>query len=80
MSTLLEKLGHVAQLFITVSVLAAFFTTIYLLMTLETDLPAGAREVLLVLVGVLAGAFKDVVGYFMGSSLSSAKKDQRPTP
>jgi len=31
--------------------------------------------VLLVLAGVLAGAFKDVVGFWLGSSLGSQKKD-----
>ena len=77
MSSFLEKLGHAAQLLITIAVLAAFFTTIYLLMTLTADLPAGVREVLLVLIGVLAGAFKDVVGFYMGSSLGSQKKDQK---
>lgn len=77
MTSFLDKLGHITQLIITVAVMGAFFGTIYLLMTLQVDLHQGVREVLLVLVGVLAGAFKDCVGYFLGSSLGSAKKDAK---
>ena len=74
MTSALDRVGFVAQLLICVSILLAFFGTIYLLLTGVEDVAAGVREVLLVLVGVLAGAFKDVVGYYFGSSLGSAKK------
>lgn len=74
MTSVLERVGFVAQLLICISILCAFFGTIYLLLTGVEDVAAGVREVLLVLVGVLAGAFKDVVGYYFGSSLGSAKK------
>ncbi len=80
MNTLLERLGHIAQLFVTFAVLMAFFGCMYMLLIQQTELPAGVREVLLVLVGVLAGEFKNCCGYWLGSSLSSAKKDQRTTP
>ncbi len=81
MNSLLDRLGHATQLFVTVTVLLAFFACIYMLMLQKTDMPAGVREVLLVLIGVLAGEFKNCCGYWLGSSLSSAKKDQqRPTP
>lgn len=37
-------------------------------------MPAENKEVLLVLAGVLAGSFKDVVGWAFGSSKGSADK------
>ena len=76
MSSTLDRVGFVAQMIICISILAAFFGTIYLLLTQPMELEMGVREVLLVLVGVMAGAFKDVVGYYFGSSLGSAKKTE----
>lgn len=76
MSTVLERVGFVAQIFICVSVLTAFFGTIYLLLTSTNDVATGVREVLLVLVGVLASSFKDIVSYYFGSSLGSSKKTE----
>lgn len=74
--TFLEKMTHWAQFLVTGAVVFAFFAVIMaLFLYIKADFPAGVREVVLVLVGVLAGAFKDVVGYWMGSSASSQKKD-----
>ena len=56
-------------------VVVAFFSTLAMLIFLSRDLPLGVKEVVLVLTGVLAGAFKDVVGFYIGSSLGSQKKD-----
>ena len=74
MTSLLERVGLFAQVVISIAVLAAFFGTIFLLLTKAVPIEGGIKEVLLVLVGVLAGSFKDVVGYYLGSSLGSAKK------
>lgn len=74
MSSTLDRVGFVAQLIICLSILGAFFGTVFLLLTTPVEMEAGVREVLLVLVGVLAGAFKDIVGYYFGSSLGSSKK------
>ena len=76
MSSALDRVGFVAQMIICVAILVAFFGTIYLLLTQPINLEMGTREVLLVLVGVLAGAFKDLVGYYFGSSLGSATKTE----
>jgi hypothetical protein len=72
----LNRLGIIAQLAISIGVLAAFFVTLWVLLHFEgSDIPSGIRDVLLVMTGVLAGAFKDVVGYWLGSSHGSQKKD-----
>lgn len=78
MNTFLEKLGHLGQILISLLVVFAFFASIGALFYCTfrgVDLANGVKEVLLVLIGVLAGAFKDVCGFWIGSSLSSAKKD-----
>lgn len=46
------------------------------LLYLNKDLSTTIKDVLLVLVGVLASAFKDVVGYWIGSSHSSQVKQE----
>ncbi len=72
----LDKMAHWAQFLVTGAVVFAFFGVIAALFVyVKTDFPAGVREVLLILVGVLAGAFKDCVGFWLGSSASSQKKD-----
>lgn len=77
--TLLERVGPMVQALISVMVLAAFFGTVASLITMSADIPPGVKEVLLVLVGVLAGAFKDVVGFWVGSSYGSARKTDKLT-
>ena len=72
--TLLERIGPWAQLAISALVIVAFMAAIAGLFLIDRDLLPGVREVLLVLIGVLAGAFKDVVGFWVGSSYGSAKK------
>jgi hypothetical protein len=72
----LDKMSHWAQFLVTGAVVLAFLGVVgMLLLYVRHDFPAGVREVLLILVGVLAGAFKDCVGFWMGSSASSQKKD-----
>jgi hypothetical protein len=67
--------GKFMQPAISFLVVVAFFGTLAILIFLARDLPPGVKEVVLVLTGVLAGAFKDVVGFYIGSSLGSQKKD-----
>jgi uncharacterized membrane protein YeiH len=74
--TFLEKMAHWAQFLVSGAVVFAFFALIAgMLIYVKQDFPPGVREVLMVLTGVLAGAFKDVVGFWIGSSASSQKKD-----
>ena len=72
--TLLERIGPILQAIVSIAVLAAFFGTIGGLIGLSVDIPGGIKEILLVLVGVLAASFKDVVGYWLGSSYGSSRK------
>ena len=67
--------GRIMQPLLSFLVVVAFFGTLAMLIFLSRDLPLGVKEVVLVLTGVLAGAFKDVVGFYIGSSLGSQKKD-----
>ena len=75
----LDKFGPWAKALISVLVILAFFGVIGALFVTtyrEKDFPPGVKETLLVLVGVLAGAFKDCVGYWLGSSHSSDRKTE----
>ena len=56
------------------TIFAGFFGVLYLLVTREA--PAGNKDTLLVLLGVLAGSFKDVVGFLWGGSMGSEKKTE----
>jgi hypothetical protein len=72
----LEKMSHWAQFLVSGAVVGAFFALIAgMVIYVKADFPPGVRDVLMVLVGVLAGAFKDVIGFWIGSSASSQKKD-----
>lgn len=72
---ILDKFGPVAQFLVSISVLTSFFGVVWMLLTNPLDFTNSVRDILLILVGVLAGAFKDVVGFYLGSSMSSQSKD-----
>ena len=55
------------------TIFAGFFTILGMLLTREA--PVGNRDVLMVLLGVLASAFKDVVGFLWGGSFGSELKN-----
>lgn len=76
MNSLLSRVGVITQLVLGLVVVFCFMGVIASLIYLKSDISPGVREVLLVLVGVLAGAFKDVIGFNFGSSLGSQKKDE----
>lgn len=75
----LDRFGPWTKAAISMLVLLAFFGVIAALFVTtyrEKDFPPGVKETLLVLVGVLAGSFKDVVGYWLGGSHSSDRKTE----
>ena len=75
----LDKLGHIMKGTVSALVLLAFLgciAALFFTALREKDFPPGVKETLLVLVGVLAGSFKDVVGYWIGSSHSSERKTE----
>lgn len=55
-----------------------FFGVLFALIRFES--PASNREPLLVLLGVLAGSYKDVVGFLWGGSMGSEKKTEMLKP
>ena len=74
-----ERFGPVVKAIVSTLVLFAFFGIIAALIWLtlrDKDFPPGIKETLLVLVGVVAGSFKDVVGYWLGGSHSSDRKTE----
>ena len=75
----IDRFGPMVKTAISMLIIIAFFGSIASLFVLsyyKVDLANGVKEVLLVLVGVLAGAFKDVTGYWIGSSHSSTRKTE----
>jgi len=75
----LDKYGPIMKGVVSILVIGAFLGCIAALFVVtyrEKDFPPGVKETLLVLVGVLAGSFKDVVGYWLGGSHSSDRKTE----
>ena len=58
-----------------IGVLGALVSTLFMP---KEDLQPGVREVLVLLLGVLAGAFKEVTGFWLGSSAGSVRKSAVP--
>lgn len=55
-------------------IVIGFFILLYLLVA--TEVPKENADLLNLVIGALIGSFATVVGYFFGSSSSSAKKDE----
>lgn len=75
----LDKYGPIMKSVVSLLVILAFFAILGALIILtarEKDFPPGIKETLLVLVGVLAGEFKNTCGYWMGTSHSSSRKTE----
>ena len=73
----LEKLAPWAQVTCSALVIIGFFGCIggfIWLSVMKIDLLPGIKEVLLVLIGMLASAFGDVIGFWLGTSAGSAMK------
>lgn len=68
------KTKDVFQYVLGALIVIGFFFLIYSLLTKE--IPPTNSELLYLVVGALIGSFTTVVGYFYGSSLGSAKKDE----
>jgi membrane protein DedA with SNARE-associated domain len=75
----LDKFGPVMKGGISILVIVAFLgciAALFFTALREKDFPPGVKETLLVLIGVLAGSFKDTVGYWLGSSHGSERKTE----
>lgn len=76
---MIDKEGQWMRGIVSTLVILAFLLCIAALFGVtyrEKDFPPGVKETLLVLVGVLAGSFKDCVGYWLGSSHGSERKTE----
>lgn len=74
----LDRLDRTAQLMVSLLVIFALFActaALFICAFRGIELRGGVQEVLLLLIGVLAAAFKDTVSWWLGSSLSSSQKD-----
>lgn len=63
---------NIAMYFLAAVIVVGFFTLIYYLM--KSAIPAGNKDVAIMLFGTLSTSFGLVVGYFFGSSKSSSDK------
>jgi hypothetical protein len=73
----LDRLGPWAKAAVSLLVILSFIGMIVALLWMsfrEKDFPPGIKETLLILVGVLAGEFKNVCGYWLGTSHGSSVK------
>lgn len=77
-TVLAARLGLWMQALVSVFVMLAFFMVVAALLSTvfkpAVDMPPGVREVVLVLIGHLAGSFKDAVGFWIKSSYGSQQK------
>ncbi len=73
----LDRFGPWAKAAVSLLVILSFIGMIAALFWMslrDKDFPPGIKETLLVLVGVLAGEFKNVCGYWIGTSHGSSVK------
>lgn len=78
----LDKKHFWAQVIVSVAVVLTFMGVLAALITTlfvpRGDFQPGTREVLVLLLGVLAGAFKEVTSFWLGSSAGSVRKSAIP--
>jgi drug/metabolite transporter (DMT)-like permease len=68
------KIKHIFQYVLGALITIGFFLLLYLL--LSSAVPEENKEILNIVVGALIGSFTSIVGYFYGSSLGSADKNE----
>ena len=62
------------QAFLVVTTTLGFFTLVLLMFFRIRELPDGIKDILQILLGVIAGQYNTIVQYFFGSSSGSSKK------
>lgn len=75
----LDRFGPYAKGAVSLLTILAFIGMIVALIWMalrDKDFPPGIKETLLILVGVLAGEYKNVNGYWIGTSHSSSVKTE----
>ncbi len=71
-----ENFNKYVQAFLATAITVGFFGVIAALLMIK-EVPPGVKDILLVLLGALLASWKEVTGYFFGSSSGSAKKDEQ---
>jgi hypothetical protein len=71
----MENFNRWIQAFLAIVVTFGFFGVIAWLMY-AGKIDPGVKDILLVLLGALLASYKEITGYFFGSSSGSAKKDE----
>lgn len=75
----MDKLAIWMKALVTTVVILSFTSLIGALLYAafkNIDFPPGIKEVLCILVGVLAGSYKEITGYWVGSSHGSERKTE----
>lgn len=68
-----ESIALWGSVVISMIVTVGFFWMLYLV--LQREIPAGSRDLANIMLGYLGGSFTAVVGYWVGSSVGSVRKD-----
>jgi hypothetical protein len=69
-----DSFNRYVQGFLAAVISLGFFAVIGVLLW-KTDIAAPVKDILLVMLGALLASWKELTGYFFGSSSGSAKKD-----
>lgn len=69
-----DQFNKYIQGFLAVTITIGFFSVIGVLFW-KTDIPGPVKDILLVMLGALLASWKEITGYFFGSSSGSARKD-----
>jgi hypothetical protein len=78
-SITLTNVGPVAQIMVSGTVAFAFLgsmATLFAFVWQQVDVPPGVKEILCLLIGVLAREFGGVCSFWLGSTNSSQQKDK----
>jgi len=71
------NIPHLAKLAVSIAVTIGFVSCILVLMLVKIDFSSGAEKAFLILIGILATSFGQVVNYWLGSSAGSAAKSDQ---
>ncbi len=71
-----QNFNKYVQAFLAVTITLGFFGVVAALF-IHGDIPSTVKDILLVMLGALLASWKELTGYFFGSSSGSARKDER---
>lgn len=71
-----DRFARSVQGFLAVTITIGFFAVIGALMYSPAAVNPAVKDILLVMLGALLAAFKEITSYYLGSSSGSASKDR----